>query len=64
MPRLPNQPMIIISLFTSYEEKRVAVGYSFSSAVTSLNMGDHSGTQVNAPVDFDVTPGASAWLDA
>jgi hypothetical protein len=56
--------MIIISLFTSYEEKRVAVGYSFSSAVTSLNMGDHSGTQVNAPVDFDVTPGASAWLDA
>jgi kynurenine formamidase len=57
MPRLPNLPMIIISPFTSAEEKRVADGYSFASAVTSLNMGDHSGTQVDAPAHFDETPG-------
>src|SRR6202035_3872298 len=58
MPRLPQQPMIIISAFTTHEEKRVADGYSFSSAVFSLNMGDHSGTHVDAPVHFDETPGA------
>jgi kynurenine formamidase len=57
MPRLPNLPMIIISPFTSAEEKRVADGYSFASAVTSLNMGDHSGTQVDAPAHVDETPG-------
>ena len=49
--------MIINSPFTSAEEKRVADGYSFASAVTSLNMGDHSGTHVDAPVHFDETPG-------
>lgn len=58
MPRLPNHPMIIIAPFTTHEEKRVADGYTFSSAVTSLNMGDHSGTHVDAPVHFDETPGA------
>ena len=58
MPRLPNHPMIIISSFTTHEEKRIADGYSFSSAVFSLNMGDHSGTHVDAPVHFDDTPGA------
>src|SRR5260370_166744 len=47
MPRLPNHPMIIISAFTTHEEKRVADGYSFSSAVTSLNMSDHSVTHVD-----------------
>jgi kynurenine formamidase len=58
MPRLPNHPMVIISPFTTHEEKRVADGYTFSSAVTSLNMGDHSGTHVDAPLHFDETPGA------
>src|SRR6202045_4226416 len=58
MPRLPNHPMIIISAFTTHEEKRVADGYVFSSAVTSLNMGDHSGTHVDAPLNFDERPGA------
>jgi kynurenine formamidase len=53
MPRLPNHPMIIISPFTTHEEKRVADGYTFSSAVTSLNMGDHSGTHVDAPLDAE-----------
>ena len=58
MPRLPNHPMIIIAPFTTHEEKRVADGYTFSSAVTSLNMGDHSGPHVDAPVHFDEKPGA------
>ena len=60
MPRLPNHPMVIISAFTTHEEKRVADGYTFSSAVTSLNMGDHSGTHVDAPVHFDEKPGAKS----
>jgi kynurenine formamidase len=58
MARLPNHPMVIIAPFTTHEEKRVADGYTFSSAVTSLNMGDHSGTHVDAPVHFDAAPGA------
>src|ERR1700759_2782657 len=58
MARLPNHPMIIIAPFTTHEEKRVVDGYTFSSAVTSLNMGDHSGTHVDAPVHFDEKPGA------
>ncbi|MBV9786208.1 MAG: cyclase family protein [Acidisphaera sp.] len=58
MARLPNHPMIIIAPFTTHEEKRVADGYEFSSAVMSLNMGDHSGTHVDAPVHFDARPGA------
>lgn len=58
MARLPNHPMVIIAPFTTHEEKRVADGYTFSSAVTSLNMGDHSGTHVDAPVHFDEKPGA------
>src|ERR1700749_5202261 len=58
MQRLPNHPMVIISPFTTHEEKRVADGYTFSSAVTSLNMGDHSGTHVDAPLHFDERPGA------
>ncbi len=60
MPRLPNHPMVIIAPFTTHAEKRVADGYSFSSAVTSLNMGDHSGTHVDAPVHFDDRPGAAS----
>ncbi len=58
MARLPNHPMIIIAPFSTHEEKRVADGYMFSSAVMSLNMGDHSGTHVDAPVHFDERPGA------
>jgi kynurenine formamidase len=58
MQRLPNHPMVIISAFTTHEEKREADGYAFSSAVTSLNMGDHSGTHVDAPVHFDDRPDA------
>lgn len=60
MPRLPNHPMVIIAPFTTHEEKRVADGYEFSSAVTSLNMGDHSGTHVDAPVHFDAAAGAKS----
>src|SRR6185312_14108613 len=60
MPRLPNHPTITISAFTTHEEKRVADGYKFSSAVTSLNMGDHSGTHVDAPIHFDEKPGAKS----
>src|SRR3978361_2404265 len=55
---LPNHPMVIIAPFSTHEEKRVADGYTFSSAVMSLNMGDHSGTHVDAPVHFDERPGA------
>lgn len=58
MPRLPNHPMVSISRFTTHEEKREADGYVFSSAVMLLNMGDHSGTHVDAPVHFDERPGA------
>jgi kynurenine formamidase len=58
MPRLPNHPMVIIAPFTTHAEKRVADGYTFSTAVTSLNMGDHSGTHVDAPFHFDERPGA------
>ena len=58
MQRLPNHPMIIVAPFTTHEEKREADGYAFSSAVTSLVMGDHSGTHVDAPVHFDDRPGA------
>jgi kynurenine formamidase len=58
MARLPNHPMIIIAPFSTHDEKRVVDGYEFSSAVTSLNMGDHSGTHVDAPVHFDAKPGA------
>jgi kynurenine formamidase len=58
MARLPNHPMVIISQFTTHDEKRVADGYEFSTAVTSLNMGDHSGTHVDAPYHFDARPGA------
>jgi kynurenine formamidase len=60
MPRLPNHPMVIISDFTTHDEKREADGYVFSSAVTSLNMGDHSGTHVDAPKHFDEKPGAAS----
>lgn len=60
MPRLPNHPMVIIAPFTTHEEKRVADGYGFSSAVLSLNLGDHSGTHVDAPLHFDARPGAPA----
>jgi kynurenine formamidase len=58
MARLPNHPMVIIAPFSTHEEKREAEGYVFSSAVMSLNMGDHSGTHVDAPVHFDERPGA------
>jgi kynurenine formamidase len=58
MARLPNHPMVIIAPFSTHEEKRVADGYTFSSAVMSLNIGDHSGTHVDAPVHFDERPGA------
>jgi hypothetical protein len=50
--------MVIISQFAGHDEKRVAHGYEFSSAVMSLNMGDHFGTDVGAPVHFDERPGA------
>ena len=60
MPRLPNHPMVIISDFTTHAEKREVDGYVFSSAVTSLNMGDHSGTHVDAPKHFDEKPGAAS----
>lgn len=63
MPRLPNHPMVIIVPFSTHAEKRVADGYSFSSAVTSLNMGDHSGTHVDAPLHFDDRPGAASIDD-
>lgn len=59
MARLPNHPMVIIAPFTTHDEKRTADGYGFSSAVLSLNMGDHSGTHVDAPVHFDDRPGAT-----
>jgi hypothetical protein len=49
MQRFPNHPMVIISQFTDHNEKRVADGYEFSSAVLSLNMGDHSGTMSTRP---------------
>ena len=58
MARLPNHPMVIIAPFSTHEEKRVVDGYEFSSAVISLNMGDHSGTHVDAPMHFDDRPGA------
>jgi len=58
MPRLPNHPMVIIAPFSTHAEKREVDGYVFSSAVMSLNMGDHSGTHVDAPVHFDERPGA------
>ncbi|HVZ10566.1 cyclase family protein [Rhodopila sp.] len=58
MQRLPNHPMVIIAPFTTHEEKREADGYVFSSAVMSLNMGDHSGTHVDAPAHFDDRPDA------
>ena len=65
MARLPNHPMVIIAPFSTHEEKRIADGYEFSSAVMSLNMGDHSGTHVDAPVHFDQRPGAAApWRAA
>ena len=60
MARLPNHPMVIIAPFTTHDEKRIADGYTFSSAVMSLNMGDHSGTHVDAPVHFDERPGAAS----
>jgi kynurenine formamidase len=52
--------MVIISQFTGHDEKHVADGYEFSSPVMSLNMGDHSGTHVDAPVHFDERPGAKS----
>ncbi|HYZ21529.1 MAG TPA: cyclase family protein [Rhodopila sp.] len=58
MARLPNHPMVIIAPFSTHDEKREADGYVFSSAVMSLNMGDHSGTHVDAPAHFDERPGA------
>jgi kynurenine formamidase len=58
MARLPNHPMVIIAPFSTHEETREVDGYTFSSAVLSLNMGDHSGTHVDAPVHFDQRPGA------
>lgn len=63
MQRLPNHPMVIISEFTGHDEKRVEDGYGFSSKVLSLNMGDHSGTHVDAPVHFDERPGAKSIAD-
>ena len=59
MQRLPNHPMVIVAPFSTHAEKRVVDGYTFSSAVTSLNMGDHSGTHVDAPHHFDDRPGAA-----
>ncbi len=63
MARLLNHPTVIIAPFSTHEEKRVADGYTFSSAVTSLNMGDHSGTHVDAPLHFDERPGAAGIDD-
>ncbi|MGH7043331.1 MAG: cyclase family protein [Acetobacteraceae bacterium] len=60
MARLPNHPMIVICPFSTHEEKRVADGYSFSSATLALSMGDHAGTHVDAPVHFDERPGAKS----
>jgi kynurenine formamidase len=57
--RLPNHPMIIIAPFSTHAEVREVDGYAFSSAVMSLNMGDHSGTHVDAPVHFDAREGAA-----
>ena len=59
MQRLPNHPMVIIAPFTTHEEVRVADGYEFTTFITSLNMGDHSGTHVDAPAHFDGRPGAA-----
>lgn len=58
MQRLPNHPTIEVYPFSTHDEKRLADGYSFSSATMVVHMGDHGGTHVDAPIHFDETPGA------
>lgn len=63
MQRLPNHPTVNISRFTTHDEKRVADGYEFSTAVNLLVMGEHSGTHVDAPCHFDADPNAKSAAD-
>jgi kynurenine formamidase len=60
MQRLPNHPTISITRFTWHDETRVADGYTFTTGIMCLNMGDHSGTHVDAPVHFDGSPDAKS----
>ena len=59
MARLPNHPMVIIAPFSTHEEKRVADGYTFSSAVTSLTStcAKRAGLELSMAPDFaDFSP--------
>ena len=60
MQRLPNHPTVSITRFTWHDETRVADGYTFTTGIMCLNMGDHSGTHVDAPVHFDGSPDAKS----
>jgi len=60
MPRFLTHPPIIITAFGTHQEVRDADGYKFSSATLSIAIGDHAGSHVDAPVQFDATPGAKS----
>jgi kynurenine formamidase len=56
----PSHPPVAISVWGDHSEKKVAGNTVFTSMSLSLNMGDHSGTHVDAPVHFDPRPGAAS----
>ncbi len=60
MQRLPNHPVVNVSVFTGHDERRFDEGYEFSTQIMLLSLGDHSGTHVDAPVHFDDRPGAKS----
>ncbi|HEX3994895.1 MAG TPA: cyclase family protein [Acetobacteraceae bacterium] len=56
----PSHPPVVISVWGDHSEKKVAGDTVFTSMSLSLNLGDHSGTHVDAPVHFDPRPGAAS----
>jgi kynurenine formamidase len=49
----PSHPPVAISVWGDHSEKKVAGDTVFTSMSLSLQMGDHSGTHVDAPLDAE-----------
>ena len=59
-PVHPAHPPIIIGTWYDHSEKKQAGNTLFSSKALCISFSDHAGTHVDAPVHFDVRPGAKS----
>jgi kynurenine formamidase len=56
----PTHPPVVVTVWCDHTEKKVAGDTVFTSKSLAINLGDHSGTHVDAPVHFDPRPGAQS----